>query len=151
LTKLVTNGNVSWNGATDVAVIGTGAIVRFVVDTISPQSLTNKTLLGAFVNGQYKSNSTAVAALAIDCSLGNYFTKSISTNSTFTITNVPAGVYAFTLELTTSSAAIPTWWSGVYWPEAISPIVSNGVHLFMFVTRDGGTTWHGAYLLNYTA
>jgi len=92
----------------------------------------------------------AVPALNVDCSLGNYFTKSISTNSTFTISNVPSEVYSLTVQLTTSSGALPTWWANTYWPENAPPNISNGVHLFMFVTSNGGSTWRGSALINYT-
>lgn len=150
LSNLVTNGNFSWNSSTDTGVVGTGSILRFLVDTISAQALTNKTLLGAYMNGQYKSNAVAVAALNVDCSLGNYFTKSISSNSTFTVSNVPSEVYSLTVQLTTSAGAVPTWWANVYWPGNNTPVNANGVHLFMFVTSNGGTTWRGSALLDYT-
>ena len=41
----------------------------------------------------------AVSALNIDCSTGNYFTKTINANSTFTVSNVPSSgtAYSFTL------------------------------------------------------
>ena len=150
LSNLVTNGNFSWNSSTDTGVVGTGSILRFLVDTISAQALTNKTLLGAYMNGQYKSNAVAVAALNVDCSLGNYFTKSISSNSTFTVSNVPSEVYSLTVQLTTSAGANPTWWANTYWPSNNAPVNTNGVHLFMFVTSNGGATWRGSALLDYT-
>jgi hypothetical protein len=150
LSNLVTNGNFSWNSSSDIGVVGTGAILRFLVDTISAQSLTNKTLLGTYVNGQYKNNAVAISALDVNCSLGNYFTKSISTSSTFTISNVPSEVYSLTVQLTTSSGAAPTWWANTYWPDNTAPVVSNGTHLFMFVTSNGGSTWRGSALINYT-
>jgi hypothetical protein len=153
--EMLTQSNITWNSASEVLAVGAGDRTRFYVDTVSAQSLTNKTLLGAYVNGQYKGNNVAIAALEIDCSLGNYFTKSISANSTFTLAagSVPSQVYSMTVQLTTSSAAIPTWFANVYWPDNVNPstTISNGVHLFMFVTNDGGTIWHGAALTNYTA
>lgn len=150
---MLTQSNITWNSGSEVLAVGAGDRTRFYVDTVSAQSLTNKTLLGSYVNGQYLSNNVAIPALAIDCSLGNYFTKSISTNSTFTVSNVPSQVYSMTVQLTTSSAAKPTWFANVYWPDNVNPStsISNGVHLFMFVTNDGGTVWHGAALTNYTA
>lgn len=150
-TDILTEGNISWNSSQDVLSVGGGNRVRYFVDISSIQTLANKTLLGVYVNGQYKGNAVAVSALSIDCGTGNYFTKSISSGSTFTFTNVPTGVYSFTLQLTTSSGGTPTWPGNVYWPENVTPTVSNGVHLFMFVTSDGGTIWHGAALTNYTA
>lgn len=103
-----------------------------------------------YANGSYRGNVTAVAALNIDCSLGNLFTKTISSNSTFTVSNVPASrSYAFTLELTHTSGTV-TWFSGVVWPGGTAPTLTTGkVHLFMFFTDDSGTTWRASSLINY--
>jgi hypothetical protein len=103
--------------------------------------------------GPYLSTTAIVAvpALNIDCSAGTYFTKTINSNSTFTVSSVPTGrSYAFTLELTHTSGAV-TWFSGVQWPNGAAPSLTTGkTHLFMFVTDDNGTRWRGAALTNYT-
>lgn len=93
---------------------------------------------------------TAVAATAIDCSLSNYFTKTISSNTTFTFTNVPGSrAYSFTLELTHTSGTV-TWPTEVKWPSDTAPTLATGkTHLFMFITDDGGTRWRGAALIDY--
>jgi hypothetical protein len=103
------------------------------------------------VTGPQDGNVVAVSALDIDCSAGNYFTKTISANSTFTVSNVPASrSYSFTLELTHTSGTV-TWFSGVQWPGGTAPTLTNGkTSLFMFVTDDGGTRWRGAALVDYT-
>lgn len=54
----------------------------------------------------------AVAALALDGSLGSYFTKTIATGSTFTQSNFTTG-QMFTLKIT--GAFTPTWFSGITW------------------------------------
>jgi hypothetical protein len=104
-----------------------------------------------YFNGSQQSNVVAMPALNIDCSAGNYFTKTINGNSTFTVSNVPSGrAYAFTLELTQTSGTV-TWFSGVQWPDGVTPVLTTGkTHLFMFVTSNGGTRWRGAALINYT-
>jgi hypothetical protein len=103
------------------------------------------------INGNQMSNIVAVAALDVDCSLGNYFTKTISANSTFTFSNAPASrAYSFTLEVTYTGGAI-TWPAAVVWPDNLVPLLVAGrTNLFMFVTDDGGTRWRGAGLVNYT-
>ena len=102
------------------------------------------------VNGTYAGNVTAVAALAINCSNGNYFTKTISANSTFTFSNVASSrAISFTLELTHTSGTV-TWPASVKWPSDTAPTLTTGkTHLFMFVTDDGGTRWRGAALVDY--
>jgi hypothetical protein len=106
---------------------------------------------GVDIDGPYKQTVEAVGALDIDCSTGNYFTKTISGDSTFTVSNVPASrAYSFTLELTHTSGVV-TWFSGVEWPGGTAPTLTTGkTHLFVFVTDDGGTRWRGASLVNYT-
>lgn len=121
------------------------------------ETLTNKTLTapestGAiYDNGSVRGNIVAMGALDIDCSAGNYFTKTISGNSTFTVSNVPSSrAFAFTLELTHTSGTV-TWFSGVQWPGGVAPSLTTGkTHLFTFVTDDGGTRWRGVANVNYT-
>jgi len=102
------------------------------------------------LSGNYASNITAVAALDIDCSTANYFTKTISANSTFTFSSPPASrAYAFALELTHTSGTI-TWPTSVKWPKDTAPTLTTGkTHIFIFVTDDGGTRWRGASLVDY--
>jgi hypothetical protein len=102
------------------------------------------------IDGSYRSNIVAVAALDIDCSAGNYFTKTISSNSTFTFSNATSSrAISFTLELTHTSGTV-TWPASVKWPSDTAPTLTTGkTHLFMFVTDDGGTRWRGAALVDY--
>ena len=95
--------------------------------------------------------ATAVSALELDLNTSNYFTKTISGNSTFTFANPAASgqVTAFTLELTHSSGTV-TWPSSVKWNADTAPTLTTGkTHLFMFVTDDGGTRYRGSALVDY--
>jgi hypothetical protein len=130
-----------YSPSADTLVLVTGGVERY-----------RTTSGGRFqVAGPYDGNITAVAALDLDLSTSNYFTKTINANSTFTVSNTPASrAFAFTLELTHTSGTI-TWFSGVEWPGGTAPTLTTGkTHLFMFVTDDGGSRWRGASLINYT-
>jgi hypothetical protein len=110
------------------------------------------TFTGAIADdGSVSSNITVVPALNIDCSLGNYFTKTIAANSTFTVSNVPvARAYAFTLELLHTSGTV-TWFAGVQFSGQTAPTLTIGrTHLFTFITDDGGARWRGVANVNYT-
>jgi hypothetical protein len=102
--------------------------------------------------GSVRQNIVAVAALDIDCSLGNFFTKTIAGNSTFTFSNAPSTrAFAFTLEVTHTSGTI-TWPTTVRWPGGTAPtLTTSRVHLITFVTDDAGTNWRAASQVNYTA
>lgn len=106
---------------------------------------------GLAVDGPYKQAVEAVGSTAIDLSAGNYFTKTISGNTTFTFTNPPSSgtVGSFTLELTHSSGTV-TWPSSVKFPADTAPTLTTGkTHLFVFVTDDGGSRYRGAALADY--
>jgi hypothetical protein len=101
------------------------------------------------VTGQYKGSVTAVSLLDIDCSQGNYFTKTISGNSTFTFSNVPSGAYGVMIEIENTSGTI-TWPAAVKFPNDTAPTLLTGkTHLFIFVTDDSGTRWRGVAAVNY--
>ena len=106
---------------------------------------------GLTVDGPYKQAAEAVSALDIDLSTGNYFTKTINANSTFTFSNPPSSgtVGSFTLELTHTSGTV-TWPSSVKFNSDTAPTLTTGkTHLFFFVTDDGGTRYRGAALVDY--
>jgi hypothetical protein len=102
------------------------------------------------LNGNTAQNIVAVAALDVNCTLGNFFTKTIAANSTFTFSNPPASrAYAFTLEIVHTSGTI-TWPTTVRWPGNTAPTLTTGrTHLITFVTDNGGTIWFGAPQTNY--
>lgn len=98
---------------------------------------------GAFV-------PTAVAASSIDLRMGNYFTKTVSANTTFTFDFCPPDGYSFTLEVNHTGGTIvfPT---SVKTPGDIAYTLTAGkTHLFMFVTTNGGTRWRLVSATNYT-
>lgn len=106
---------------------------------------------GLTVDGPYKQAAEAVSALDIDLSTGNYFTKTINGNSTFTFSNPPTSgtVGSFTLELTHTSGTV-AWPSSVKFNADTAPTLTTGkTHLFYFVTDDGGTRYRGAALVDY--
>ena len=92
---------------------------------------------------------SAVAASDIDLSVANYFTNTISTTTTFTVSNVPASgtTASFILELTNGGSATVNWWSGVKWAGGTAPtLTAAGVDILGFYSHDGGTTWRGLVL-----
>jgi hypothetical protein len=172
VTGILTVGSssITLNGITDTISVGTGltlsssGIITGTASSVTSASVsygltgTPSITVGiATVNttlslvGNYIEDVNAVGALDIDCSAGNYFTKTIDGDSTFTVSNVPVtGAYAFTLELTHTSGTV-TWFSGVEWPASTAPTLTTGkTHLFMFVTDNGGTRWRGSSLVDYT-
>ena len=94
---------------------------------------------------------TRVTMGASDLNLasGNYFTRTISGDTTLTVSNVPSSGTAVSaiLDLTNGGSATITWWSGVKWASGSAPILTtSGRDVLGFFTHDGGTTWTGLLL-----
>ena len=127
----------SFVGALTGNVTGNASGSALTVTQAAQSAITSVgTLTGLTIDGAIEQVAEAVGALEIDCSTGNYFTKTISGNSTFTFANPAASgsVTSFTLELTHSSGTV-TWPSSVKWSADTPPTLTTGkTHLFMFVT-----------------
>lgn len=101
-------------------------------------------------NGSIQEKSVAVPLTNIlDLSLGNYFTKTITTLSSFTVSNVPATgtAVAFILDITNGGSAAITWWTNTKWAGGIAPVLTTaGRDVLGFFTYNAGTTWTGILL-----
>lgn len=143
--------SISAGTASGTALVSTGDTTGVLV--LKTNGTTTALTLGADQTATYEAGvvekKVAVAASNIDLSLGNYFTKTISGATTFTVSNVSTSgaVSAFVLDLTDGGAAAVTWWSGITWNAATPPtLTASGVDTLAFFTYDGGTTWRGFVL-----
>ena len=125
------------NGA---SILGSGNIAT-VDSTKLP--LTGGTMTGAIT--AIRETKVAMAANNIDLATGNLFTKTISGDTTLTISNTLAAnnVNSFVLELTNGGSAIITWFSGVKWAGGTAPtLTASGKDILGFYSHDGGATWN---------
>jgi len=119
---------------------GTGTITngKVVVDgTIETKGITNTAV------------QTGYGPLIImDLTLGTYFYPQFTyvNNVTMQFDNpAPAGkVSAFTMEVLTTAGYTATWPASVTWAGGTEPAwTDDGIDIVSFITRDGGTSWHG--------
>lgn len=92
----------------------------------------------------YKETKAAISASNIDLNVANYFSKTISGSTTFTVSNVPSTntVASFILDLTNGGSAAITWWSNVKWVDGVAPTLTySGRDTLGFFTYDNGSTW----------
>jgi hypothetical protein len=108
---------------------------------------------GAHLTGGITRESVSIGvSTIINCSAGSYFTKTISSNTTFTFISPPAAgtLGEFTFALTHNSGAVPTWPTGVVWEGGVTPTyTSNRTSIYVFRTVDGGTRWYGVAFSNF--
>tara|TARA_B100001029_G_scaffold2521_1_gene1787 strand:- start:67 stop:753 length:687 start_codon:yes stop_codon:yes gene_type:complete len=147
-------GTLTYDDVTNIDSVGlitarSGINVLAGVSTFAAQIEANG---GTKITGSQTSNISAMGANAVDCSAGNYFTKTITGATTFTFTNVPSGVaYTFTMEVTLNGSNAITWPASVKWPADTPPAITDGkTQLFVFLTDDGGTRWRGSSVVDYT-
>jgi hypothetical protein len=94
----------------------------------------------------YAETKVAMSANAVDLSLGNVQTYTLSGNQTLTFTNPPATGKAgsFTLIVTNGGSATLTWPTSVDWGGGSAPsLTSSGIDILTFMTIDAGTIWYG--------
>ena len=147
-------GTLTYDDVTNIDSVGlitarSGINVLAGVSTFAAQIEANG---GTKITGSQTSNISAMGANAVDCSAGNYFTKTITGATTFTFDNVPTGVaYTFTMEVTLNGSNAITWPGTVKWPADTAPTITDGkTQLFVFLTDDGGTRWRGSSVVDYT-
>lgn len=98
------------------------------------------------LNGAMMQNAVSIPASNIDCTAGNYFSKTITGTTTFTVSNVPSNgtTSALVVALTNGGAFTINWWSGVKWASGVAPtLTTSGKDILGFYTTDGGTNWNG--------
>ena len=99
----------------------------------------------------YNAVTSSSNATTVDCEDGSTFSHTLTENTTFTFSNAPASgtPYIMSIEIIQDASAscyTVTWPSSVDFPAATAPTLTataDAVDVFVFTTRDGGTTWYG--------
>lgn len=106
----------------------------------------NKVTLASAIHEARVDLSTATE---INVSQANYFIRTITTNTTFTVTGTPATgtVASFILDLTNGGAGTITWASGTVWAGGTAPtLTASGRDVLGFFTHNGGGAYNGFVL-----
>ena len=104
---------------------------------------------GVLENYREKLVTLSGTSTAINLSLGNVFTHTLTGNTTYSITNAVNGqAHSFTLIINqTATVRTLTFPASVKWQGGEIPDMStaNKTYVLTFVTVDGGTTWLGMF------
>jgi hypothetical protein len=92
-------------------------------------------------------------SVTVNCDSAQAFSLTMTGNTTFTFNSVSnAWATSFVLEITGNGSTI-TWPSSVDWAGGAAPDApaSGETDIYVFYTRDGGTTWRGALAIDAAA
>jgi len=101
-------------------------------------------LLDYAIKGSALGNTGTAATINFESA--NFFSATSTAATTWAFTNpVASGDFGgFVLELTNGGAYTQTWPGAVDWPAGAAPtLTASGKDILVFVTRDGGTIYHG--------
>jgi len=136
---------------------GTGGTVLIKHNSVTKLETTSAgvDVTGELIADSYNETYAAVTstsnATTVNCHNGNTFSHTLTENTTFTFSNPPATgtSYSMSVEIIQDAGAsgfTVTWPSSVDWPAATAPTLTataSAKDIFVFTTRDGGTTWYG--------
>lgn len=101
-------------------------------------------LTGGALTGSLREAKAALSASNINFHVANYFTKTITAETTFTVSNAPTAgaVGAFVLELTNGGSQTIHYPSGSKFAAGLAPILTaSGKDILACYTLDGGSTF----------
>ena len=148
-----TDNNTTYSAGTGLDLTGT----TFSVDTtvVTASYTGDVDITGELVADSYNETYAAVTsssnATTVNCEAGNTFSHTLTENTTFTFSNPPANGTAYTMSIeiiqdASASGFTVTWPTSVDWPAGAAPTLTataSAKDVFVFTTRDGGTTWYG--------
>ena len=92
-------------------------------------------------------------SVTVNCDTAQAFSLTMTGNTTFTFNSVSSGwSIGFVLELTGNGGTV-TWPTSVEWAGGTAPDApaSGETDIYVFWTRDGGTTWYGVLSVDAAA
>jgi len=105
--------------------------------------------------GALRENYSALSGTTPTCNLtaAGAFSLTMTGNTTFTFSNAVSGdSHGFVIELTGNGGTV-TWPTSVEWAGGTAPDApaSGETDIYVFWTRDGGTTWYGVLSVDAAA
>ena len=110
-------------------------------------TINGESLLGAGQNLVIADTQAALAAANIDLATAEFFYKTITANTTFTLSNIPASPRAplFFVVLTNGGAFTLKWWAGIKWAGGTAPtLTASGKDMLGFTQVEG--VWLGVVI-----
>jgi len=135
----------------DITTLGTSEASKTVTADANGDVNLSEELKAKSYNETYAAVTSSGAATTVNCETGNAFSHTLTEATTFTFSNPPASgtAYSMSIEIIQDSGASGyaiTWPTSVDWPSGTAPTLTataSAKDVFVFYTRDSGTTWYG--------
>jgi hypothetical protein len=145
-------------GLSDISGLGTNVSTFLATPTAAnlAATVTDETGTGALVFGTTPT-ITALREVGIalatgvnlDLAAGNFFSKTVTANTNFTVSNIPTTgiVPTIVLDIINGGAFTIGFWSNLRWASGVAPVLTvSGKDSLGFYTTDGGLNWIGLIL-----
>jgi hypothetical protein len=144
-STLAVTGAATFSGAvvmsSTASVTGTATVG---VVQMADNNLIRPKLMDYAIKGSALGNTGTAATINFESA--NFFSATSTAATTWAFSNpVASGDFGgFVLELTNGGAYTQAWPAAVDWPAGTAPtLTASGKDILVFVTRDGGTIYHG--------
>jgi hypothetical protein len=135
----------------DITTLGTSEASKTVTADANGDVNLSEELKAKSYNETYAAVTSSGASTTVNCETGNAFSHTLTEATTFTFSNPPASgtAYSMSIEIIQDSGASGyaiTWPTSVDWPSGTAPTLTataSAKDVFVFYTRDSGTTWYG--------
>jgi hypothetical protein len=138
------NANVAAITTANIVTASITGTATVTVVQMADNNLIRPKLLDYAIKGSALGDTGTAATINFESA--NFFSATSTAATTWAFSNpVASGDFGgFVLELNNGGAYTQTWPAAVDWPAGTAPtLTASGKDLLVFVTRDGGTIYHG--------
>jgi hypothetical protein len=138
------NANVAAITTANIVTANVTGTSTVAVVQMADNNLIRPKLMDYAIKGSALGNTGTAATINFESA--NFFSATSTAATTWAFTNpVASGDFGgFVLELTNGGAYTQAWPAAVDWPAGTAPtLTASGRDILVFVTRDGGTIYHG--------
>jgi hypothetical protein len=138
------NANVAAITTANIVTANVTGTSTVAVVQMADNNLIRPKLMDYAIKGSALGNTGTAATINFESA--NFFSATSTAATTWAFTNpVASGDFGgFVLELTNGGAYTQAWPAAVDWPAGTAPtLTASGTDILVFVTRDGGTIYHG--------